>query len=285
MFLNYFVPMDAEINTCPHMVFTDSEIKWDTHGVETATNRPYGETYIRVNAMIVGDKRQRVAVEHESDLCLGSISSRLLPEICYERLINSVTVKPLLHRKSPLNKGDRTTKQVKSHTRHYVITVEHLTHKMNIVLKTSKQMIRATIQKGFQTEVHPITRRYRVYLLDLHTSILAGKWYVDWISAGTKFLAQNAGAFIFSDGTFTKFYSFESKQQMPGNMSLNYFYNNIVIPEKLKSDRAPEFCGRNSEFLKYAKRKGIDLTYAEPKHKNRIAPIDVDIRKLRKRTH
>ena len=33
VYLNYFVPTDAEINTCPHMIITDSEIKWDPHGV------------------------------------------------------------------------------------------------------------------------------------------------------------------------------------------------------------------------------------------------------------
>ena len=37
VFFNYFVPTDAEINTCPHMVITDSEIEWDPHGVEMGT--------------------------------------------------------------------------------------------------------------------------------------------------------------------------------------------------------------------------------------------------------
>ena len=55
--------------------------------------------------------------------------------------------------------------------------------------------------------------------------------------------------------------------------------------KKINSDRAPEFCRRNYEFLKYAKLKGIDLTYTEPERKNQIAPIDVDIRELRKCTH
>ena len=32
-FFNSFVPTDAEINTCPHMVLIDSEIEWDPHGV------------------------------------------------------------------------------------------------------------------------------------------------------------------------------------------------------------------------------------------------------------
>ena len=68
-------------------------------------------------------------------------------------------------------------------------------------------------------------------------------------------------------------------------MSLNDLCNDVGIPEKLKSDRAPEFCGRNSELLKHDKRKEIDLTYAEPDRKNQIAPIGVDIGELRKHTH
>ena len=68
-------------------------------------------------------------------------------------------------------------------------------------------------------------------------------------------------------------------------MSLNDLCNNIGIPEKLKSDKAPEFWWRNYEFLKSAKQKGIYLTYTEPERKNQIAPIDVYIRELRKRTH
>ena len=112
--------------------------------------------------------------------------------------------------------------------------------------------------------MHPVTRQYGVDNLDLNTPILSGNWYVDWISAGTKFLAQKTGSFVFSDGTFAEVYPSESKQQMPANMSLNDFCNNVGIPEKLNSDRAPEFCGRNYALIKSAKRKEIDWTYAEP---------------------
>ena len=72
---------------------------------------------------------------------------------------------------------------------------------------------------------------------------------------------------MFSDETFTKVYRSESKRQMPANMSYNDFSNDAGIPEKLKSDRPPEFCEQNSENLKYAKQKIIDLTYTEPEHK------------------
>ena len=68
-------------------------------------------------------------------------------------------------------------------------------------------------------------------------------------------------------------------------MSLNDFCNYVGILEKLKSDKSPELCGRNSEYLKYAKQKGIYMTYAEPERRNQISPVDVEIRELRKRTH
>ena len=64
--------------------------------------------------------------------------------------------------------------------------------------------MRAKTQKYISTEVHPINRQCRVYHLDLHTPRLVDKWYVHWISAGTKSLAQNAGDFVLFDGTFTE---------------------------------------------------------------------------------
>ena len=49
--------------------------------------------------------------------------------------------------------------KVKLHTRHSVITAEHLAHKMNIGLEKDQQMIRATTQKGTRTSVQTITRQ------------------------------------------------------------------------------------------------------------------------------
>ena len=57
------------------------------------------------------------------------------------------------------------------------------------------------------------------------------------------------------------------------------------MPERLKSNRAAEFCGRNSEFVKLAMRKRIDLTYAEAERTNQIWQVDVLIRETKKRWH
>ena len=57
MFFNYFVPTDAEINICPHMVLTASDLEWDPHDVEMADNRPHGYNAVQVNDTRTGDKR------------------------------------------------------------------------------------------------------------------------------------------------------------------------------------------------------------------------------------
>ena len=80
-------------------------------------------------------------------------------------------------------------------------------------------------------------------------------------------------------------YPSESNQQVPANMSLNDFCNDVGITNNIKSDRAPEFCGRNSELILSDKQKIIDLTYAEPERRNQIAPVDVEIRELSNSTH
>ena len=116
-------------------------------------------------------------------------------------------------------------------------------------------MMRATTHKGVQTAVHTIPRRYIVDCLDIHTARLSGKWYVDWISAGTKSLDQNSGYLVLYGVTFTEVYPSDSNQQVPVHMYLNYFCNYVGIPEKLESDRDPELFGRNFEFLKSAKQK------------------------------
>ena len=301
------VPTTHELDQCTYIVLTDDAIEWDPNQIQMNSNRPYGDRHVTINQVKMENERRRdLPIEHESDLCLGSISRSLVPDLLYERLISSVKVeyKPSekkepaakikkLRRRADISKARakrptrsrRRLHEVKANDRHSKITPEHLAKLMNIGIDKAKQMLKVTTQKGVRTAVHPITRRYRVDHLNLHSSKLAGQWYVDWISAGTKSLAQNIGAFVFTNGTFTEVYPAESNKQAPANMSLNDFCNDVGEPHKLKSDRAPEFCGRSTQFLHNAKKRGIDLTYSEPERKNQISPLDVEVREIRKRTH
>ena len=53
----------------------------------------------------------------------------------------------------------------------------------------------------------------------------------------------------------------------------------------MKSDRASALCGRDSEYLKVARKKGIDLTYAEAERKTQVYKVDLEIRELKKYCH
>jgi hypothetical protein len=49
-------------------------------------------------------------------------------------------------------------------------------------------------------------------------------------------------------------------------------------------DRAPELVGKGADFYKLARKRHIGLDYAEPDRHNQIAPVDIEMRELEKRT-
>ena len=59
----------------------------------------------------------------------------------------------------------------------------------------------------------------------------------------------------------------------------------IGIPENLKSDRAPDFCGQESSQLKLSKGRRINLTYVYPERSNEIYNVGITIRDLKKCWH
>ena len=281
------VPTDDELETCPHIVLTDGDVEWDPNGVKMTGNRPYGDnTEVTIQEVTRENKRRRaVPIECESDLVLGSISRSLVPDSMYERMVASVRVSSSKQRDKIPHKRTRSIGKASAKHRHSKLTTEHVARLMNIGLDKAKQMMHVTTQKGIRTAVHPIHRRYRVDHLDLHSNRLAGQWYVDWMPAATKSLSQNVGAFVFTNGTFTEVFPTPDRRSVTAAMSLKEFCEDVGTPEKLKSDRAKEFCERNSEFLRVAKKKQIDLTYAEHERKNQIHDLDLEIREIRKRTH
>ena len=98
-------------------------------------------------------------MEHERDLCLVSIYSHLIPDICYDILVNYVTVNSYQHNKSPPKKAGSTMKKVKYNTRHSGVIAEHLVLNMNTGLGKYKQILISKTQKGIQNSIHPITRK------------------------------------------------------------------------------------------------------------------------------
>eukprot|EP00970_Alexandrium_tamarense_P011591 scaffold2548_cov135-Alexandrium_tamarense.AAC.1 len=64
--------------------------------------------------------------------------------------------------------------------------------------------------------------------------------------------------------------------------SLNAFIEDVGAPERIKTDSAAEFTGRNSEFAKLCRKRSIRQTFQEAGRSNQIPHVDVQIRELRK---
>ena len=86
------------------------------------------------------------------------------------------------------------------------MTPEQLSHTLNIGLDQEKQILRVTTQCGIHKEVHPISRNYRTYNLDICRKYISGRWYVDWMPVATKSITQFKCVFVYPNGTFPEFY-------------------------------------------------------------------------------
>ena len=92
--------------------------------------------------------------------------------------------------------------------------------------------------------------------------------------AKRKSITQATGAWVYTNGFFSEVYPSESKKSVDASQTLNNFCQDVGVPEHIKSDRAPELCGRNSAFLALAKRKHIECTYAEPEQSKQMWKIN-----------
>jgi hypothetical protein len=185
-----------------------------------------------------------------------------------------------------IQKTVRITSQVASHTRHSKLSPEHLARTWNIGLDRAKDTIQVTTQRGIRFAIHPIHQRYRVDHL-LHLGLQARRivkqFYVDHMQSRVKSLSQNTGAFIFTTGTFTKIYQVESTAK--AGEVLAEFVRDVGVPTDLRADLASYFSGRNTDFVKEAKRLRIKLTYAEKGRHNQNHAAEREIRDIKRRWH
>ena len=97
---------------------------------------------------------------------------------------------------------------------------------------------------------------------------MKGQFYGAWLHSRTKSITQATGAVVFTNGRFTTVYPKDKHTHQRAGESLSTLIEDFGVPEMLKTDRAPEFCGNNSDFVNLAKKQRIKLTYAEPEHTN-----------------
>ena len=90
---------------------------------------------------------------------------------------------------------------------------------------------------------------------------LRGMWYADTLMAKVKSRLGNTCANVFTQGKFTKVVPMTSRAE--AGRSLVDFTDDVGIPEMLTTDGAGEFTGRNTDFVKEARRMRIKLHTTE----------------------
>lgn len=270
VYFESFVPSEDDLHDYPHIVLTDDK-EWDPTTVVLPQNQSSDEEEFLIQA--IDTYRQQPL--SETDNVLASISESLSPQIAAVRMIEEVYYTKGL--------GPRQESEMVSKTRHSQITPEHLSRAWNIGIETAKKTLHVTTQRGVRHAIHPLHRRYRVDHLDLHRKYLKGQFYADYLESKVKSINQNNGAFVITNGDYTEVYPTSTRSSAAD--ALLDFCDNVGIPERLKTDLAPEFAGKRTEFGKVARRNGINLTFAERGRENQVFPVDLQIRELKKRWH
>jgi hypothetical protein len=277
VFFDTFVPSDQDMERCRHIVLT-SDMDWDPSTVQLGGNRPYG------NELEISEVN-RACGPHplsETDIILSQISTTLNQHDFAERLVASVIIEHKQAFQQRENARDhKQIKAVMTNQRHSSYTPERVSRVFGIGLNKAKTTLAVTTQKGIRHSLNPLNKRYRVDHLDLHRTYLKGQWYIDHMTAKKKSINGNTGAWLYTNGHFTASYPTESRSDV--SFTLNTFCDDVGTPKRLKSDRAPELVGRNTPFLKLARKRHIDLTYAEPERVNQIHKVDLEMRELKKR--
>ena len=103
-------------------------------------------------------------------------------------------------------------------------------------------MLRVKIHKGIRHMVHLLHCRYRVDNMQLNMKRLNARFYNDHLLANTKSLEGNTGARIYTTGKFKVAYPCTNHSEVGD--TLQQFTDDVGIPDRLRSDMAPEILGK-----------------------------------------
>jgi hypothetical protein len=287
------VPTDWERDHLPVILLTGE--RWDPVEVQLGPNgRSREQAEMRtIRSLSSGiSKRQlaglkqkevdsRAVLWGEVETVLDQVSPILNERTFCNRLIGAVKVATTYRQDVDDAIEKRKASSVITTDRHSKVGPEELASKWNIGLQTAKETLEVTTQHGVRTAVHPMTRRVRVDHLHLHRPLLRGTWYTDTLLAKVKSRVGNKCANVFTQGKFVKVVPMTSRAD--AGKSLVDFSDDVGIPEALVTDGASEFTGKNTEFVKEARRMRIKMHTTEQGRKNQNHPAEREIGFLAKR--
>ena len=253
-------PTLDELENCPAFHLTD-DTDWDPSTVDLTDPHPK-EGAVSIQSV--------QTLRHETDRILSQISP-VLSEVEFSRTLTTSSYTTL------------RVEKAETQTRHSKFSPEQLAKIWNIGIGRAKDTLAATTQRGIRYAIHPIHRRYRVdHLthLGLNSRRLQRQFYVDHLEARVKSLSQNTGAFVYTGGGFTVVYPVSSTSK--AGETLAEFARDVGIPSDLRADLASYFVGRETHFVKEAKRLRIKLTYAEKGRHEQNYAAELEIRELKR---
>jgi len=143
--------------------------------------------------------------------------------------------------------GDRKVSALDAR-RHHAVSAELLSRKWGIGLDTAKRMLEVTTQRGIQSAVHPLSRRYRTDILQTRLRRLNTTFYTDMMFSTVKSLKGNSCTQVFTNGRFIKVVPMSSKAQ--AGEALDTFQQDVGITDRLIFDGAQEHLGPSTDFMK-----------------------------------
>ena len=240
-----------------------------------------GMSQRQIAAIRMSEENSRIVRKSQIESELGKISSAYIEREFCERLIGSVNIATAYRKDIDEWEEQKKVSSIITNDRHSKVSPEELARKWNIGLQTAKDTLKVTTQIGIRTAVHPMTRRVRVDHLDLHRTRLHGTWYADTLFAKVKSKLGNTCANVFTQGKFTKVVPMTSRAD--AGKSLVEFTDDVGIPENLITDGAGEFTGKNTEFVKEARRMRIRMFTTEQGRKTQNHAAEREIGFLAKR--
>ena len=128
--------------------------------------------------------------------------------------------------------------------------------------------------------VHTSHHRYIVDSIKLNRKCLDAQFYTNHLLAKTNSLERNTGSSIYSTGIFTVAYSCTNCLEIGD--TLRRLSDDVGIPDRLRSDMAPEITVKHTEFQDQVKRLLIYLRHLEVECSSHNHAMEGDIGHLKK---
>ena len=274
-----FVPSEAELNSCPHIILTSNH-PWDTLHVTFRKSRKTLDELVggMQNVSVINSTRTKNDFEDDSIFSLEKINRSVAA--MRTMTTNPKSEKLLRSEIDPGTSDVSITNTFESSDRHSDVTPQALSEMWGISIATAAKTLKRTSQRFLRSAILPLSRRYRVDRM-FHRKTLSGDWSTDTMDARLKSLEGNKFAQVFANKAyFSRIYPMDSKGKA-GN-ALRLFCQEFGVPESLTFDGSKEQNGKHTEFMKQIRTHNINYHVSEPGQHNQN-PVEGVMRELRRK--